>query len=744
MVGWQQIQNPTLFSYKSPKANERMTEADLLLMKKILLMLFGVLMALPLTARDFTYTYENRMLTYTVLDEDAKTVRVTNTVEVTGELVIPSVAKDANNVEYTVTQIAGSSFRSKGLTSVTIPNTVTFIGNYAFNLATDLAEVNFGNSVAIIESCAFGGCSSLTELKLPNSVTTIGLATFGGCEGLKEIIIPNSVQTLAERAFENCTAVTTIILGNPATSINRSAFTGCTGLKKNAYPNTMSNPFSYGTSIGYNPEGAIIEDGIVWGPDKKEIRFASYNLQGKYTVPNYVTSIAHHAFYNCPGLEEVTIGTSVNSIAIGNAFEGCTGINRFTILSENIVYNPGLSQDYTLRVPANKLADYTQALSGSSNVTLLPWSSLEPVATDGTFNIGLNESKTLALYLVAATAVTGFQTDITLPEGLTIAETDSKLDVTLGAGKAASHVLTASKVEGENTYHITVTSSENATFTDGTDLLNITIVSDQTRRSGDITIGNTNITLSDGQSVLPENVTITVPYLGVTNIILTPATADLNLGKTLALTAELTPADASWGTTLEWRSSDPSVATVSEDGVVTPVAKGTVTITATSTFNPEVSASAEINVTNFAQSLTLNVENVTIEDGETLQLNPVLTPADAEQPELTWTSTNTSVAHVDENNVLHALIPGTATVTATNAASGLRTSIVITVTEVLKGDANNDGEVAIDDVESVVNYMLEKNPTPFKVNKADVDRNGSINILDVTKTITIINNLENQ
>lgn len=713
-------------------------------MKKQLLILLGVLMALPIAAREFTYSYEDRMLTYTVLDEDAKTVSVRNTVDVTGELVIPSVVKDANNVEYIVTQIAGGAFRSKGLTSVTIPNTVTFIGDYAFNLATDLAEVNFGNSVATIESCAFGGCSSLTELNLPNSVTTIGLATFGGCSGLKEIIIPNSVQTLSERAFENNTAVTTIILGNSVKNIGYNAFTGCNALVKNAYPTTISNPFSRGTSIGYNPEGSIIEDGIVWGPDKKEIRFVSYNLQGEYTVPNNVTYIAHHAFYNCTGLTDVTIGTSVNSIAIGNAFEGCTGINRLTILSENIVYNPGLSQDYTLRVPANKMGEYTQALSGSSNVTLLPWSSLEPVVTDGTFNIGLNESKTLSFNLVAATVVRGFETDITLPEGLEIATKDGKPDVTLGGGKTASHLLTASKVEGENTYHITVSSSENETFTDGTDLLSITIVSDETRRSGDITIGNANITLSDGQSVSLDNVTITVPYLGVTSVTITPATADLNLGKTLALTAEVAPADASWGTTMEWRSSDPSVATVSEDGVVTPVAKGTVTITATSTFNPEVSGSAEINVTNYAQSLTLDVENVIIEDGETLQLNPILTPADAEQLELIWTSTNPTVAYDDENNMIHALIPGTAKVTATNVASGLTASILVTVTDLLYGDANNDGEVAIDDLESVAKYMLEKNPTPFNVNRADVDRNGSINIIDVTKTITIINKSENE
>lgn len=88
-------------------------------MKKLLLTILGLLLVLPVMARDFTYTYEGQTLTYTVLDEDAKTCQTKAGYksgsyyagnEVSGDLVIPSVVKDASDCEFTVTSIGDYAF----------------------------------------------------------------------------------------------------------------------------------------------------------------------------------------------------------------------------------------------------------------------------------------------------------------------------------------------------------------------------------------------------------------------------------------------------------------------------------------------------------------------------------------------------------------------------------------------------------------------------------------------------------
>ena len=159
-------------------------------MKKLLLTLLGVLIALPSLARDFNYTYAGQTLTYTVIDEDAKTCKTKDgdynySSEkyipgnyVVGSLEIPSVAKDGDT-EYTVISIGDSAFNNcSDLTSVTIPNSVSSIGNRAFSGCSSLTSVNIPNSVNSIRYYAFQNCSSLTSVTIPNSVTSIEQRTF--------------------------------------------------------------------------------------------------------------------------------------------------------------------------------------------------------------------------------------------------------------------------------------------------------------------------------------------------------------------------------------------------------------------------------------------------------------------------------------------------------------------------------------------------------------------------------------
>ena len=296
-------------------------------MKKITtIVVLSVLLSalMPLHARDFTYTYEGQTITYTVLDEEAKTCATKaggydeiedkyitgNTVS--GALVLPANPKDGD-VEYTLTEIGEYAFYECGdLNSVIIPNTVKKIGDRAFYWCTGLPSINIPNSVTEFGQCAFLGCSSLTkaefasiehlcsinfgdytsnplynakhlyingeeikDLVIPNSVTKIGEKAFIGCGGLTSVTIPNSVTEIGGGAFERCSNLTSVSIPNSVTKIGDRAFYWCTGLPSINIPNSV-------TEIG---EKAFVE-----------CRFTSIS------IPESVTKIGSQAFLFCRNL----------------------------------------------------------------------------------------------------------------------------------------------------------------------------------------------------------------------------------------------------------------------------------------------------------------------------------------------------------------------------------------------------------------------------------------------------------
>ena len=270
-------------------------------MKKLLLILFGVLMTLPSFA--FEYTYEGQTLSYTVLDEGSKTVSVKGNKN-SGVLVIPEIAKDGSK-EYTVTSIGDKAFYDcTGLTSVTIPNSVTSIGTYAFCYCSGLTEVAIGNSVETIGEYAFYECSGLNSVTIPNSVTSIGVAAFSGCTGLTEVTIGNSVEIIDAYAFRGCSGLTSVTIPNSVTSIGYEAFNGCSGLTEVTIGNSVE-------TIG---------------------EYAFWNCSGltSVTIPNTVTEIGGSAFRGCSGLTSVTIGISVETIG-DRAFHSCSALTSVII-----------------------------------------------------------------------------------------------------------------------------------------------------------------------------------------------------------------------------------------------------------------------------------------------------------------------------------------------------------------------------------------------------------------------------
>ena len=213
---------------------------------------------------------------------------------------------DGSGTQYQVTTIGEFAFYwCKGLTSVTIPNSVTTIGQGAFRACSGLTSITIPNSVTSIEQNAFYGCSSLTSVTIPNSVTTIGQSAFSWCEGLTSVNIGNSVTSIGQDAFYGCSSLTSINIPNSVTTIGQSAFSWCEGLTSVNIGNSV-------TSIG---QGAF------------------FNCSGltSVTIPNSVTSIGSSAFQNCSGLTSINIpGNGVTTIG-QDAFFGCSSLTSITI-----------------------------------------------------------------------------------------------------------------------------------------------------------------------------------------------------------------------------------------------------------------------------------------------------------------------------------------------------------------------------------------------------------------------------
>ena len=127
----------------------------------------------------------------------------------------------------TVETIGHTAFRYSSVTSVTIPDSVTFISDFAFAYCSSLTNISIPNSVTAIGSFAFEGCTKLESITLPSSLLTISEFLFYDCSQLTTIHIPDSVSSIRTYAFYNCGKLETIRIPVSVTSIGSYAFDDC-------------------------------------------------------------------------------------------------------------------------------------------------------------------------------------------------------------------------------------------------------------------------------------------------------------------------------------------------------------------------------------------------------------------------------------------------------------------------------------------------------------------------------------
>ena len=283
-----------------------------------------------------------------------------------------------------VTTIRNDAFyECSGLTSLTIPDSVTSIGEYAFYHCSGLTSITIPDGVTSIGNSAFEGCSGLTSITIPASVTSIGDWAFSGCFGLKSVTIPDGVTSIGNSAFKGCSGLTSLTIPDSVTSIGGSAFDHCSGLTSitvgegnttydsrdecNAIIETKSGTLFAGC------ESTVIPVDVT---DIGEYAFGGCSGLTSITIPDSVTSIGGGAFSYCSGLTSITIPDSVTSIG-GGAFSCCSGLTSITIpdsvtdIGENVFGGCSGLTSVTIPDSVTSVGDYAfYGCSGLTSITI--------------------------------------------------------------------------------------------------------------------------------------------------------------------------------------------------------------------------------------------------------------------------------------------------------------------------------------------------------------------------------------
>ncbi len=259
---------------------------------------------------------------------------------------------------YTITAIESGVFEDNStLTAITIPNTVTNIGNNAFNGCTALQNLTLHN-VSSLGEFAFFQCNNLQSVVISNGMDSVGDCAFSECTALQQVTFLDGCRIVGESMFSGCTALKEIQLTDTIESIGGMAFNGCSALKKITIP-----------------KGVTVIEGYT---------FYKCSQLKQVNIPDTVVTIKGGAFYECTSLEVLVFPESVTSVSSSMFFKS-TNLKTFcypAALKEE--FADGVDRN-TVHVVSPVQISYTKNADGtvSLNVDKLP---------DGTTSIALPEN----------------------------------------------------------------------------------------------------------------------------------------------------------------------------------------------------------------------------------------------------------------------------------------------------------------------------------------------------------------
>ena len=519
---------------------------------------------------------------------------------------------------------------------------VVAIGDRAFENRTDLRTVMIPDSLEKIEFEAFYNCINLKIVDLSSNLTTIGYDVFGNCKSISKIEIPKSLKkfdgtwgsgtNLSYGAFGGCSNLKTVNFEAGSTIVCAALFMGCDGIEEIELPDTITEIGDSAFKNCKNLDRITMNNGIeILESSAFEDCFSLTTIN----IPNTVKAISNSTFQDCTSLTEVHLSNILKEIP-ASTFSGCKKLT-------------------TINFPSTLTMIGNSAFSGCESLpeAILP-SGVEKIESNAFKNCKAMKKAVVpdTVSSIGSSAFYGCET-------LT--------DITLGSK--------LKKIESQTFYGCTVlpsivipynvTTIGDSAFVNCTKLTQITVPRNTTSIASNAFSYPKKMTMYGPSDCYAETyasgkgIKYVTQDIHATSVSLDITEKTAEHYDDFQLTATIAPLN--FTDAVVWTSSNEEVAAVSDTGYVEICGVGTAVITVTA---GNVKAVCKITVPQLIDWIEFDEDEIELKAGETYQLKPYISPSDATNKKLKYTSSDTKVAEVSASGLVTAKSEGEAKIRA--------------------------------------------------------------------------------
>ena len=544
------------------------------------------------------------------------------------------------NIPDSVTEIESSSFEdSINLVSVNIPDSVIKIGNEAFAGCEKIESINIPDSVTEIGESTFANCSKLSNVKLSKNLEYMGGRAFGSCEKITQIEIPKSLDNCGNSGYASyhgpfgaCSGLKKIIFEEGTKEISNNLFRGCTGLEEISIPASVIKIERYTFADCTNLKNVYFSNGV---KNVENNAFTNCTSLTKVNIPDTVDSIGNSAFSGCTNLIEVHLPDKLKETA-SDTFSGCKKLT-------------------TINFPSTLTTIGNSAFSGCES---LP----EAILPSGVEKIESNAFKNCKALKKAAVPDTVSSIGSSAFYGC-----EALTDITLGSKlkKIESQTFYGCIVLPSIVIPYNVTTIGDSAFVNCTKLTQITVPRNTTSIASNAFSYPKKMTMYGPSDCYAQTyasgkgIKYVTQDIHATSVSLDSTEKTAERYDDFQLTATIAPLN--FTDAVVWTSSNEEVAAVSDTGYVEICGVGTAVITVTA---GNVKAACKITVPQLIDWIEFDEDEIELKAGQTYQLKPYISPSDATNKKLKYTSSDTKVAEVSASGLVTAKSEGKAKIRA--------------------------------------------------------------------------------